>query len=675
MLLSPPWPDRIGGILAALVLALGSVATAEEARGVDDPTVSFGLASLSDWGTQVPLLDIARLMRPFFGFRGEDWESYGAAELSSDGYLDPAGYPLRIPPGVDGLRTIWAWDEVTGAQTRQGLYILTYEGTGAIELGGAARLVAEMPGSIVFENATGAGFWLDIIATDPAGQGEYIRAISLVRADRAGLARAGAVFDPDWLASIADARELRFLDWMTTNSGQAADHWADRPELGDASWTPRGAPVEIMVRLANEAGADPWFTMPHAADDEFIRQFALYVRDNLDPRLKVHVEYSNETWNAAFQQFHWLRNRAVADWGEGIAEDWAAIIAYHSKRATEVALIWEDVFGEDAQSRLVNVLGTQGGNTWMVEHQLAANAWAEREPESYVAPAEVFEEVAAATYFGGSVVSNQTLRAELITRAMQDRERAQSWLFSLLTQEGQLEDSLPAVLRMLAAQKTAVSLHGLRYAAYEGGQHVHHSFAVEGLDEDTVRKLDDFLIGFVRGQEMGALYTQLWDGWRKIGQGPFMHYTEMGAPSRWGSWGLLAHKHDHTPRSDFLLARQAEGGSWWGEGGGAQYLQGVAVNGTEESDQITGTEEEDYLVGQGGDDVIVASPGADGVNGGEGTDTYFLLGTPAEHIIVPEGAGYRVVGPMGPDYLIDVEIVRFSDGSTIAVSSGNLAPQ
>ena len=42
--------------------------TAQQATGVADPTVAWGLSRLADWETAMPILDIARLMRPFFGF-------------------------------------------------------------------------------------------------------------------------------------------------------------------------------------------------------------------------------------------------------------------------------------------------------------------------------------------------------------------------------------------------------------------------------------------------------------------------------------------------------------------------------------------------------------------------------------------------------------------------------
>lgn len=651
-------PASLGALLCTALL--GAPAQAQDGVSVADPTVSWGLAGLSDWNTAMPLLDLGRTMRPFFGYSGDTWEAMNNATLVQGGYLAADGYPIRIPQGIDGIRTIWAWDENLGAEQRQGLYILSYQGRGTITLGGAAQIVNSAPGRIIFENPTGTAFWLNITSIDP---GNHIRGLSILRADHVALAEAGAVFNPGWLDLVQDARELRFMDWANTNNSKAAT-WANRPRPEDATWTEIGAPVELMVRLANETGTDPWFTMPHQADDDYIRQFATYVRDTLDPRLKAHVENSNETWNSAFEQFHWMRDQAIAEWGDDVSEDWETIFSYHTKRATEVALIWEDVFGAEAPARLINVLGTQAGNVWLSEIHITAPGWKEYDPEGYVDPATVFEELAATTYFGGSFVTNPDLRAELDQRIRETGDGAYSWLFELVSQDGPLEDSIPAVLRTLAEQKAMANSRGLRFTAYEGGQHIHHSFAVNDLSEAQAEELGRFLAEFVRSPEMGALYAQLWDGWREIGEGPFMQFTETGAPSRWGSWGILSHLGDRNPRADFILKRQAEGGSWWGEGGGPQYLQGRTESGSESPDQMTGTAEEDFLSGRGGDDTFIASPGQDGINGGEGSDTYTLPEPADRYTVTPEAAGYRVTGPQGSAYLVQMEQITFGDGTT-----------
>lgn len=641
------------------IIALQPPSARADARGVSDPVVSWGLNGLSDWDTAQPFLDLARVMRPFFAFAPEEWESMSHDDLVRAGYLNDAGYPLSVPPGMAGIRTVWDWNYDPAAEGRKGYYIITYKGSGTVGVYGAAKATDVTPGRILFQNETGKTFWLDITAINPA---DPIRDLSIVRTEYAGLLEAGAMFDPVWISLVADARELRFSDWMMTNTGQAAVTWDERPLPDDASWSDQGAPVETMVRLANEAGVDPWFNMPHAADDTYVRAFAAYVRDHLDPRLKAHVEYSNETWNSAFPQFHWLRDQAIQTWGPDVSENWDAIFSYHGKRATEVAMIWEEVFGAESDTRLINILGTQTGHVYLTERLLAAPEWALREPATFVAPTDVFEELAATTYFGSALVSDPALRPELIARAKTPASESFPWAYDQIAQTGAVEDSIPVILQRLADQQDQAEAAGLRLVAYEGGQHVHHSFAVEGLSEAEVEVSRDMLTGFVRSEKMGQLYAQIWDGWRAVGQGPFMHYVEMSTPTVWGSWGLLAYPGDTTQRSAFILSKQAEGGSWWGEGGGPQYLQGISATGSDSNDRLEGTDEEDFLAGGPGDDVFVASAGTDGVSGGEGEDSFDLPGRMDDYSITREGTAWHVAGPEGTTRLVGVEVLRFGDG-------------
>lgn len=651
-------PSFALAILLCLPVASPAWPGDEAASGVFDPVISWGLSAITDWDTAPVFLDVARTMRPFFAF-GTDWKTMSHDALRAGGYLDAQGYPTGIPPGSKGIRTVWAWGDAGPMNDhRKGTYVLTYQGTATITAGGAARALETGPGRIVMENPTGGTFWLDITAIDPA---DHPRAFSLLRSDHVALAEAGAVFDPVWLSLVSDARELRFMDWQRTND-MPATGWNGRPRPEDATYAARGVPLEVMIRLANEAGVDPWFTMRHDAGADDVRAFATLVRDRLDPRLKVHVEYSNETWNGAFPQFDWLRRQAVADWGPAIADDWDAIFDYQTKRATETARVWQEVFGATAPTRLVNILGTQLGNAWLTERQLTAEEWRAREPDRYIPPADTFQEVAATTYFGASVVLDPDRRARVLEFGPDGQEAANRWLHDLLARPGDL-DSVPETLVRLSEQKALVNAAGLRLVAYEGGQHLHHSFAVDGLSDAEAEALSATLARFVRSDAMGDLYARLGDGWRRIGDGPFMQFTEMGSPSRWGSWGLLSQPGDRTARSDMILRWQAEGGSWWGEGGGPQYLQGITRAGTAGNDRMGGTDEEDFLAGLAGDDHFAASPGADGISGGDGTDSYDLPLGPSSYRVETAGSVTTVSGPDGRATLRGIERITFGDGS------------
>ena len=88
---------------------------------------------------------------------------------------------------------------------------------------------------------------------------------------------------------------------MHTN-GSEIRTWDDRPKPDDATFSKKGVALEVMIDLCNRQQADAWFCMPHLADDDYVRNFARTVKEQLDPSRKVYVEYSNEVWNSQFPQ-------------------------------------------------------------------------------------------------------------------------------------------------------------------------------------------------------------------------------------------------------------------------------------------------------------------------------------------------------------------------------------
>lgn len=57
-----------------------------------------------------------------------------------------------------------------------------------------------------------------------------------------------------------------------------------------------------MIQLCNLLGAAPWFSLPYAATDDYILQFAQLVKATLRADVPIYLEYSNEVWNGLFPQ-------------------------------------------------------------------------------------------------------------------------------------------------------------------------------------------------------------------------------------------------------------------------------------------------------------------------------------------------------------------------------------
>ncbi|KAL4436817.1 hypothetical protein ABPG75_003956 [Micractinium tetrahymenae] len=120
---------------------------------------------------------------------------------------------------------------------------------------------------------------------------------------------AAIVFNPAFLDGLKRYKVTRFMDWQCTNNAPALA-FRQRAAPHHQFWTSqtKGVPLEVMVALANVLRADPWFCIPHRADDAYVTTFAAVVRDQLGPSLRAHFEYSNEVGMATVTQ------TVIRDW-------------------------------------------------------------------------------------------------------------------------------------------------------------------------------------------------------------------------------------------------------------------------------------------------------------------------------------------------------------------------
>ncbi|MEP4199317.1 MAG: calcium-binding protein [Aliishimia sp.] len=651
--------------LMVLVSTLGIAAAQDEqaARGLDNPTLALNLSSVRDYTPGLQFLDLMKMTRPFSAHsKGKTLPVIEYADLRAGGYLDENGWPMRIPKGYRRLQTLWAWGALPEASIAdiQGRYVLSYEGTGEVTLNGkGVQIVSRVPGEIQFDIVHRGTFSVRISKTDPEKTGDYIRNITIVAQEHLDLHAAGAVFNPDWLRLIQDVRQLRFMNWGRTNNSEVVS-WEGQalsPE-GPAS---SAIPVEHMVRLANEVGAEPWFTMPHQADEAYIRTFATYVRDHMDPALPIRVEYSNEVWNWSFKQARWALRQSDEHWGR------EAQVDYHTKKAVETALIWNEVFADEAETRLIHVLGAQASNTWRSGLALEAKFWKRYERRNFIDPASIFDELAIAHYFGSATMNDLERSAELLAVIKDPSIDAVAFLATRL-RDPDYPQSLPVVAAQWREQASFAQRNGLRLTAYEGGQHVHHQGQTRKLGDADQALMLEFMTDFVRSPEMAALYVESWQLWSDIGDGPFMQFGDMSRPNKHGSWGLYEGLNDASLRGDRLTSLNRSTPPWWDTAPNPSFQHGIMLRGGDARDTLIGTVQEDYLLAGAGNDSIVETPGNDGVNGGAGEDVVLLSHARAAYDIRRQGEGFVVTGPQGRDYYTAVEYVAFSTGQRIALA-------
>ncbi len=512
---------------------------------VTNPNLAVGLAGVNDWSVQQPFLDVMKTARPWVGHLPGKWGGWGHDDLAAKGYLDAEGWPKALPPELSGIATLILTDLPEAAGGVAGRYLLTYEGNGTLEISGRVQVAEAVPGRLLFDYTPGEGaVILTLTAIDPA---DPIRHIVVVREDRTEALAEGAIFNPDWLARLRGVKAIRFMDWMATNDSPLA-RAADRPKPGDYTWARLGVPMEVMVALANELDADPWFTLPHLAEDALVEDMARLAHDGLERGRVAQVEYSNEVWNWQFTQARWAEEQGKARWGQD--QTW---VQFYALRAAEVMAIWSKVFADDPH-RLVRIVATQTGWPGLEEQILDAPLVV---AEGRDPPAGSFDAYAVTGYFSAmlgsdgkaALVKDWLARSE--TAAAGDPAKRYDLAIRLAAQElrdgsvsGDPTDSLTAVLaETLPYHATIAANRGLRLMMYEGGSHV---VGYGAQMEDAA--LTDFFTRLNYSPEMGDLYGELLAGWRLLSPEPFNAFVDVYRPGKWGSWGALRHLQDDNPR-------------------------------------------------------------------------------------------------------------------------------
>lgn len=226
-----------------------------------------------------------------------------------------------------------------------GDYTVTWKGKGTLQFTGHVGIVSQSPNRLVVRvdgvNGGQPGLVLsNVDLTDP---------IRDIHVWMPGFEESCHSFHPLFLERLRPFSVLRFYPWMRIYS--STGRWSNRASMNTARQSgDQGVAVEYMVDLCNELRADPWFCIPHVADDDYVRRFAITVRESLHHDAKIYVEFSNETWNTDFAAGRWARDEGQL---RGITA--MKVVA---ERAAQVFDIWSEVFGTH-KDRIVRVAGVQ----------------------------------------------------------------------------------------------------------------------------------------------------------------------------------------------------------------------------------------------------------------------------------------------------------------------------
>jgi len=497
----------------------------------------------------VPFVDIFKSSLPFTEAR--PWLTKGHIRYDAD------GWPTYIPPqGQVGTRFI---KDMPARVLPEGLYTVLYQGKGTLLYGHNARLVKRLVGkdiiSIRATNKPEINATLIIKATDPKNP---IRNIHILmpggicsnnpfrRINNPRQCQRGQflsfekhfdtiVFNPAYLTYMQDFKVIRFMN-MSGITRNPITTWSQRNRLSQQTWggktAIRGAPIEVMVMLANILHIDPWFCLPHKANNDYIQRFARYVYHNLNPRLKVYIEYTNEAWNGIFTQANYVKQRGLAMRLDN--DKIKAGYKYYSLRSVQIFDLWERVFG--GKQRLVRVMGGYTPYARLSEMVL-----------SYRNAYKKTDVLAIAPYFYPKMTTSRRARSvNDIFKALYDPKEPYS---------------IPNVIKLIHKQAETARKYGVQLAAYEGGQHL-----VDWDSRNVKQNPTRLFIAANRSQRMAKAYFDLLLGWKKAGGTLFVAFSAPRTPRWFGSWGTKEYINQplhQAPKHRALIRFAHQNRCWW----------------------------------------------------------------------------------------------------------------
>ena len=520
-----------------------------------ESAIGINTNEIYEQDASIPFIDLFRVSAPFhenIRCRAKDKPCLTSASVE----YDKQGWPKKLNGGKAGVFFI---RNVHRDAFPKGDYTVLYEGEGEIEYQQNAELVSRKPGEdIIRLSARSDGFMtasLQIVKSNPA---KPLRKVRILMpggicsndpfkhvSDPSSCKgstfldykshHANIIFNPDYLNFMKGFSVIRFMP-MSGITRNPAKHWDQRPKMDKATWGgiygSRGAPLEIQVELANRLRADPWLNVPHAADDDYIQQFAKYVKENLSPDLTPHIEYTNEAWNSNFVHNEHMQKMGIA---EKLDQD--ALMAgykYYAKRSVEFFKIWEKVYG--GHKNLVRII-----SGWDTRPDISGIILA------YNDTYKDCDALAIAPYVGGNL------------RGFRESKTVDE-IFHLLTDKKSYR-SLPKVVEEITKTAKLSKEFGVSLISYEGGQGL-----VDWATRDYMQHPNPLFFGANRDPRMATLYTQLYDEWKKMGADLFIAFSAPRSCNADGCWGLKEHIRKPLNESPKLKATKdfiANNKRWW----------------------------------------------------------------------------------------------------------------
>lgn len=505
--------------------------------------------------SSIPFVDLFRVATPFhenIRCRKQDKPCLTSAQVE----YDAQGWPTNLNEGKAG---VFFLRNISLDALPQGDFTVLYDGSGEIEyLQNIELLSTEKGKDTIRFIARADGFMTAALQIIESDNDNPLRNIRIIMPggicnndpfhhakDESSCAESkylsfkthykDIIFNPDYLNFMKGFSLIRFMP-MSGVTRNPAQHWNERPTMDKATWGgiygSRGAPLEVQIALANKLKADPWLNVPHAADDDYIYRFAIYVNENLSPELTPHIEFTNEAWNANF-----IHNEHMQKMGIAQKLDKNALMAgykYYAKRSVEFFDIWEMVYG--GHEKIVRVIGG-----WDTRPDISGIILAYNDTYKSV------DALAIAPYIGGNI------------RGFRESETVDD-IFKLLTDKESYR-SLPKIMHELKKHADLAKEFKVSLIAYEGGQGL-----VDWAARDYLQHPNPLFFAANRDSRMADLYNSLYQQWKDLGADLFVAFRAPSSCNASGCWGLKEHIRKNVGESPKLKASLEfidKNKKWW----------------------------------------------------------------------------------------------------------------
>ncbi len=431
--------------------------------------------------------------------------------------MDQNGYPIglgNLPAQGYAVDTFVFTSN--GQNYPTGTYTLTFDGDGTIKINDSHDPIQTFtqsggtgqPHNVTVSATSGLGIMIAITSSNPS---DYVRNIRLVMPGLQSTYQSQP-FNPQYLSELQPFATLRFGQPMLP------DLESEPGPLGDLSWSERTPPtyftqaisagmsVEYMVDLANTLHENMWVTMPVNADSNYEQNFADYVLNNLDPGLKVYVEYGNEIWNSLFKsEYDYVSSYASA---HGITQPQAM-----ADMSTNCWDVWLQAFAGQTD-RVVRVLASQFADPGLFSQEIARLV----ATSSPTDPDHGFDIISGAAYFSPDTSSfnaqttvQQIESAEISALNGTFAQQLQAFMVMRAYWEAQLDQNIPVIM-----YEGGVGLSAL------GGPPWYNAYVASQTDPGEYGVITAYLDEL---QDAGVAQVNYFD---------FMQY-----PNQWGEYGSM----------------------------------------------------------------------------------------------------------------------------------------